>query len=356
MRTPSPLPSCAIVPTLARIAALATLLLVPASGLEAAPAADEAAAGSAPAEVRFRSGELTLGGLLFVPEGEGPFPAAVFIRGSGPSARDNSWSRAFVDVFLDNGVAVLLPDKRGSDASEGDWRTASFDDLAGDALAAVAYVRARPDVRRDHVGLVGLSQGGKIAPIAAARSSEVAFVIDIVGSATDLREQVRWEMYHTFREAGVEGAALSAGLRLQVLAEGYLEGTVDWERYESARLAASEGPGGAVARGFPATREAWQWSFFRRIAAFDPIPHWGEVTQPVLAVYGEADHNAPAIASAYRLLELWTDMRHPDATVRIIAEAGHPLWQPGSDPHRPELHRAVVTLLGDWITKRTAKD
>ncbi len=305
-----------------------------------------------PEEVRFRSGDLTLGGLWFVPEGEGPFPAAVFIRGSGPSTRDNYWTQRFVDLLVEEGVAVLLPDKRGSDASEGDWRTADFEDLADDALAGVDFARARPEVGGGRVGLIGLSQGGKIAPIAASRSDAVAFVIDVVGAATDLKEQVGWEMYHTFREGGVDAAALQQGLALQVAAEGYLEGTVEWEAYEVALRGALAGPGAEVARGFPQTPDAWQWDFFRAVADFDPISYWRQVRQPVLVLYGEADRNAPSIRSAYRLLRAWRDMGHPDATLRVIPGAGHPLWESDpEDPHRPGLHPEVVGTLRDWLAR-----
>ncbi len=304
-------------------------------------------------EVRFRHGGLRLGGLWFRPKGSEPFPAAVVIRGSGPSTRDNHWTRLFVDRLVESGVAVLLPDKRGSDASEGDWRTADFHDLAGDALAGVEFARGRTEVDAHRVGLVGLSQGGKIAPIAAARSDAVAFVVDIVGAATDLREQVSWEMYHTFREAGVEGAALQEGLRLQVLAEGYVEGTVEWDDYATALREAVAGPGAEVARGFPQTPDAWQWSFFRGIMDFDPLPYWRQVRQPVLVLYGDADRNAPSIRSAYRLLRAWREMEHPNATLRVIPEAGHALWEPEpEDPHRPSLHPQVVTILGEWLAAR----
>lgn len=290
-----------------------------------------------------------------MPEGTGPFPAAVFIHGSGPSTRDNHWPRAIVGAFVHSGVAVLLPDKRGSDASEGDWRSADFEDLARDALAGVEFVQARHDVVRERVGLVGLSQGGRIAPIAASQSNAVAYVVDIVGAATPLKEQIGWEMYHTFREADVEGPVLQEALKLQVLAEGYVEGTVAWAEYDAVRRTALSGPGGGVARGFPSASDAWQWDFFRRVIHSDPIPYWRSVRQPVLVLYGEDDHNAPIVSSAYRLIRVWQEVDHPDATLRIIPGTGHGLWESGADPHHgPVLHAEVVSILREWLAKRIA--
>jgi len=305
-----------------------------------------------PEEVRFHHGDLRLGGLWFAPDGNGPFAAAVFLPGSGPSNRQHYWTRSIIRVFLNNRTAVLLPDKRGSDSSEGDWRTATFGDLADDALAGVSYAQSRPDVDPERVGVVGLSQGGKIAPLAASRSHAVAFVIDFVGAATPLVDQLNWEMYYTFRESGVEGGALQEALSLQVLAERYVRGQVKWTTYRAALQRALDGPAADVAKGFPSSPDAWQWTFFRNVLDYDPVPYWRRVTQPVLVLYGEDDHNGPTIQSTYRLIRVWQDMDHPDATLRVF-ESGHGLFDPDSDPHAPTLRSDLVTTLGDWISSRT---
>lgn len=332
------------------------VLAVSASALFLTPAVRANAQGIGqrePEEVRFRHGDLQLGGLWYLPAGEKPFPTAVVIRGSGPSRRDSYWTRAIIRVLLDAGVAVLLPDKRGSDSSQGDWRTAGFDDLAGDALAAVQFARSRSEVRSDRVGLIGLSQGGKIAPLAAAGSPAVAWVINLVGAATTFREQVSWEMYHTFREAGLKDGVLENALALQVAAEGYVDQQVDWSVYRRLLDSALAGPAVEVAKGFPSSPDAWQWDFFRRVIDFDPLPHWKRTRQPVLVFYGEDDHNAPAVRSAYRLLRAFRETGHTDATVRVLGEAGHGLWDPHSpDPHRPRLHPALVDVLQDWLRAR----
>ncbi len=80
---------------------------------------------------------IALGGMLFVPQVEGPFPAVVIIHGSGTSVRDNRWYLTLTQYLQDHGIVVLLPDKRGSEQSEGSWRSASFEDLATDTSAAM---------------------------------------------------------------------------------------------------------------------------------------------------------------------------------------------------------------------------
>ena len=75
-----------------------------------------------------------LAGVLLMPPGAGPFPGAVIIQGSGDSDRTNFWARSIAQVLANGGIATLLPDKRGTGLSEGDWSCASFETLARDAL------------------------------------------------------------------------------------------------------------------------------------------------------------------------------------------------------------------------------
>lgn len=129
---------------------------------------------------------LSLAGLLFVPEGDGPFPAAVVIHGSGTSRRDNGWYLTLAKHLQDSGIAVLLPDKRGSEKSEGDWSTSGFQDLATDTLAAIAHLRAQQSVPLSGIGVIGMSQGGWIAPLVVSQEDDLAFLVSIVGSVVTI--------------------------------------------------------------------------------------------------------------------------------------------------------------------------
>lgn len=85
-------------------------------------------------EVRFENpaAGIDLAGMLFVPEGEPPFPAVVIIHGAGASRRANPWYLTYAGHLQGKGIAVLLPDKRGCESSGGDWRSSSLQDLATD--------------------------------------------------------------------------------------------------------------------------------------------------------------------------------------------------------------------------------
>jgi len=118
--------------------------------------------------------DLELAGMLFVPEGEGPFPVAVIIHGSGTSRRDSGWYLTLTRYLQENGIVVLLPDKRGSEKSAGDWRTASFEDLATDSVAAVSFLRQQEETTISGIGVIGMSEGGHFAPVVASQTTASA--------------------------------------------------------------------------------------------------------------------------------------------------------------------------------------
>lgn len=249
-------------------------------------------------EIGFQNREqgIRLGGLLFVPDGVGPFPAAVVIHGSGTSFRDNRWYLTLAQHLQDNGILVLLPDKRGSEQSGGDWRTASFDDLATDTVAALGYLRDQDDVGVSAIGVIGLSQGGHIAPLVAEKSDELSFLVNIVGGAVPMHDLLIYEENNNLRELGI------------------LPGFSDLLAYPSA----------------------WsiiylrQKGFWDAIGNFDPLPFWDRITIPSLVLYGEEDQNVPSSRSA----ELLRSLNNPHIEVRIYAGSGHALESPEGEGNR----------------------
>ncbi|HYR10023.1 MAG TPA: alpha/beta fold hydrolase, partial [Longimicrobium sp.] len=130
-----------------------------------------------------------LAGTLTLPQGAGPHPAVVLVSGSGPQDRDETLlgHKPFLvlaDYLTRRGIAVLRLDDRGVGASTGAFAAATSDDFARDAQAAVRWLRARPDVADDRVGIVGHSEGGLIAPLVASRTPEVAFIVLLAGPGT----------------------------------------------------------------------------------------------------------------------------------------------------------------------------
>ena len=133
------------------------------------------------------AGGVHLAGTLTVPPGAGPFPAVILITGSGPQDRDESLlgHKPFLvlaDYLTRRGVAVLRVDDRGVGGSTGSTSKSTSEDFAGDVLAGLAFLKERQEINARKIGLIGHSEGGIIAPIAAARSKDVAFIVLMAGT------------------------------------------------------------------------------------------------------------------------------------------------------------------------------
>lgn len=135
---------------------------------------------------------LTLRGTLYLPPGEGPFPAALWVHGSGRADRRGAGTWPW--ILNDLGIAVLAVDKRGVGESDGRYEMpgGGHDNLphmkrrSGDVRAGLAALAERSDIRSDRVGLIGGSQAGWVIPMAAADNPLVRFSVILSGGATNI--------------------------------------------------------------------------------------------------------------------------------------------------------------------------
>ena len=135
-------------------------------------------------EVVFKNvaAKVSLSGTLTLPSKNGKFPVAILISGSGPQDRDESYMghKPFLvlsDYLTRQGIGVLRFDDRGHGKSTGDFGAATTADFAKDVLSAVTYLKSRKDIDLKHIGLIGHSEGGIIAPLAANQTKDVSFIV-----------------------------------------------------------------------------------------------------------------------------------------------------------------------------------
>ena len=126
-----------------------------------------------PVTIRSQPGNVALAGTLSLPDGPGPYPAAVLLSDMGSQNRDSPLGkyRFFAELsaaLARQGIAVLRLDDRGTGQSEGKGSMAAAADLALDAQAALAYLRLRPTLAATHIGLIGHGEGGNVGLLAAA--------------------------------------------------------------------------------------------------------------------------------------------------------------------------------------------
>ncbi len=129
---------------------------------------------------------IRISGTLTLPEGNGPFPAALLIAGSGRSDRDETILlhkpfHVLADYLTRHGIMVLRVDKRGVGKTTGSYSGSGMDEFASDALAGVEYLKSRPEADKKHIGLLGHSEGGSVAPLVAVQTPDVSYIVLLGG-------------------------------------------------------------------------------------------------------------------------------------------------------------------------------
>ena len=310
-------------------------------------------------DIRFNNGRVTLAGTLVKPLTLGPHPVLIIIHGSGDQGRKDNYYSLWGDFFAQHGVAALIYDKRGVGQSSGNHEHATFDDLAGDVLAAVDVLKERADIKPDQIGLFGISQGGWLAPLVASRTSDVDFLILDVGPAVTVQEQeldrVEYSLHaDEFSEDDVR-EALSYTKR--VFAAAYTgEGRA--ELYALAGEVKAKGWVDYV--GLVTSDEDLEgW----RLIRYDPAPLLKKTTIPLLALFGEFDVLVPPQENTGRMESYLKEAGNRDFTIRVIPGVGHNMETfgrlMGGDwkwpekywiwPRRsPEFYQTILT----WLTER----
>lgn len=133
---------------------------------------------------------IQFGATLTYPKEANACPAVILISGSGQQDRDETLFehkpfQVIADYLSRKGIAVLRIDDRGVGKTTGSAQKATSEDYAKDVLAGVAYLKTRPEVNAKQIGLIGHSEGGMIAPLAARNNPDIAFIVSLAGVGVD---------------------------------------------------------------------------------------------------------------------------------------------------------------------------
>jgi dienelactone hydrolase len=302
-------------------------------------------------EVRFPNAGIQLAGTLTTPIGPGPHPAVILVHASG--AEDRDYLMPFARFLIRHGIAVLGYDKRGVGGSTGDWNKASFDDLAGDVVAAFEYLKTRPDIQRAQIGLLGWSQAGWVMPIAATRAKDLAFLISIAGAGVSAAETTIDQARNEMSANGLRPQMIDRIAELMTLQYEYLRTGQGWDEY----LAARGRMGGNPPDSFPATQDHPYLQLLRPMVTYDPGPTIRQIKLPVLALFGELDNNIMAEKNRAAWEAGLKAGGHRDYTLQILPRANHALLEAkiGNNAEMRSLQRFVPlyfeTVLA-WLSKR----
>lgn len=253
-----------------------------------------------------KEANIELGATLTIPEGDGPFPLAVLVSGSGPQDRnseilDHKPFLVIADHLSSNGIAVLRYDDRGVKSSGGNYTESTSADFATDAAAAIAYARTLPQIDTTKVGIIGHSEGGLIAPKVAADYENLDFIVSIAGPAVPITELMTSQNQLILEKSGMSKEGLTlVGERLPSIYGIVNQDKEPKELFDtlirevkSFYSALPENDqqllGANSSAYYTVISRTFFTKWFRYFLAYDPGPSWKKVTCPVLALNGSED-------------------------------------------------------------------
>ena len=251
---------------------------------------------------------ITLSGTLTMPAKDGNYPAVILITGSGPQNRDEELlgHKPFLvlsDYLTKQGIAVLRYDDRGTGQSKGDFKTATSLNFADDAEFAVEYLLTRKEINKKKIGLIGHSEGGLIAPIVAARSKNVAFIVLLAGTGIPGGDLLLLQKELIERASGVSEEEIKKGQEnnksaFQMITKSTNNEQLNTDLSAYFRKQLKESPAAKpetltedefINMELKQVTSPWMQFFIK----YDPSPVLKDVKCPVLALNGEKDLQVP---------------------------------------------------------------
>lgn len=318
---------------------------------------------------------IKLAGTLTLPRAKAPFPAVILITGSGPQNRNEELlgHKPFLvlaDYLTRQGIAVLRVDDRGVGGSTGSVSNSTSENFAGDVMSGIEFLKARKDINAKQIGLIGHSEGGIIAPMVAAQSPDVAFIVLMAGTGLTGEEILYLQGELIAKANGADAATLAKQRAQQERSYAILKKESDNAVVEkllheelNKQLAAmteeEKKKAGDPEKTFSAQVKQITSPWFRYFLTYDPRPALTKVKCPVLALNGERDLQVPVNENLREIEAALKAGGNKDVTIVRLPKLNHlfQTCQTGSPTEYAKIEETIAPValktMGDWILKHT---
>jgi pimeloyl-ACP methyl ester carboxylesterase len=273
-------------------------------------------------EFRFRSGDFELVGTLYLPAGDGPFPAVIMVHGDGPARRYSAANNGpTIRILQRYGYAVFSWDKPGSGESSGELdqerRVSQRATILADGIKALSEL---PAIDSSRIGLWGISQAGWVMPLALELSDDITFMIVLSGGAEDGFEQGAYQMG---KRVISDGATAEQGALVEQYGPQAYKAT-SYAAYREAMEILIEIPELHTYYNLEiAEQEEWEPLSRDHEAFFNPMDVIERTTIPILAIFGEFDISIDPVQGAEAYLDACQKAGNQDCQIETLSGRGH---------------------------------
>lgn len=313
-----------------------------------------------------------LAATLTLPPGNGPFPAVVLITGSGPQDRNEALLShqpflVLADYLTRRGIAVLRADDRGVGGTSKGGPSDTTENFANDALAGVEFLKTRKEINPKQIGLIGHSEGGMAAPMVAAKSVDVAFIVLMAGPGIP-GDKLLTKQIGLIATAECEKEverSLAEGQRLMSIVTRENDPAIAKQKLQEAATKRAEAAKKRVDSQLAnsiAQSHAFGSPWFRYFLNYDPRPTLRKVRVPVLAINGEKDLQVPAKEDLEEIEKALKEGGNRDYKIVLLPNLNH-LFQTtktGAPSEYAEIEETLAPValqtIGDWIVAHTGRN
>lgn len=295
-------------------------------------------------EVTFTNGDINFSGTLTIPESPGRHPAVVMITGSGSHDRNEDLLgfkifKIIADQLTRNGIAVLRYDDRGVGKSTGNSKMQfTTEDFAGDVHEAVKYLKTRSDINPEQIGLCGHSEGGIIAPLAASKSDDIAFIVLMAGTGVKgidiLKEQSKLIMLAngaTDEDVKENNKILDKTYEAITTGKGWeivdsltrIQALTSYDEMSEEQKKTIKDKDEFINNNVKMHSVQSNVPWMKFFVQYDPAPALEKVKCPVLMLYGEKDLQVPPAQNEEPMKNALNKGGNRDFTQVLIPSANH---------------------------------
>jgi dipeptidyl aminopeptidase/acylaminoacyl peptidase len=294
---------------------------------------------------------ITLSAQLYMPIGEGPWPAVILVPGGFNETELIMASPRYEAPRLARcGFAAVVYYKRGTGLSGGSYGDATYDDFIDDLGSIARQLARHDDIDPARIGTCGGSGGGFVGSIAAARHPEISFAVNKSGPIVLMEEENDFNINYALRSRGFADSLVDQVLPL-------------WKRHHAAWAKADTVELQLVAAEIETRRKTYDffllptpynevftdsnlvflWPKFRS-ASRDYVSELKTMRKKWLSIYGAKDPIVPVTSCVRNIEKLMTTSGNDEYSIIVFPDVGHSFINADSRRQIP-----VIRIVINWL-------